>query len=449
MKHRFYIISLWLACCLLGEAQTKQQKELETRKRNLLEQIKQMSELRSKEAQNRKSVISQIEEISHKIQAQTQLIHITNQQANLLDEQISNNQHQIGDLEREVEQLKKEYANIIRQSYKHRSGNSQLMFLLSAESVTQGYKRAQYIKQYTEYRKKQHQQIENKTKKLAQVQRDLVWQREEKKNVLAQNKDAQEQLIKQKHQQEGLVASIKKKEIQYEAEIKKKRLQANAIDKEIERLVRLAIEEANRKKAEAERKRKEAQRLAAAKKAAEAKRKALANTNKKTSETPPKEENVATKEEKNNTTFELTDEAQTLANNFEANKGKLVWPVARGYKSQGFGTYSDPIYPEVKHNNSGVTIITNTNADARAVFDGEVSAIIAVPGGNKAIQVRHGNFITIYYNLTEVYVSKDQQVFTKSPLGKIFTDSEGKTELKFFLYRNTTKLNPEYWIHKM
>ena len=96
-----------------------------------------------------------------------------------------------------------------------------------------------------------------------------------------------------------------------------------------------------------------------------------------------------------------------------------------------------------------VTLFTHKGEDARSVFEGEVSAIIAVPGGNKAVQIRHGNFITIYYNLTEVYVSKGQQVQTKTPLGKIFTDSEGKTEMKFFVYKNTTKLNPEHWIQRM
>lgn len=437
MKFRFLITALIISLTIFNtSAQNKQQKELETRKKALLVQIKEMSELRSKQAQTRKSVVSQIEEISEKIQAQTELIHITNQQANLLNDQIQNNQSQIASLQKELTQLRKEYASIIQQSYKHRSSNSQMLFLLSSESVTQGYKRIQYIKQYTEYRKKQSQQIQQKNQKLTQINDELVAQRQEKNKVLTENKSAKEQLLKEKQEQEILVASIKKKESEYEAEIKKKRLQANAIDKEIERLIRLAIEEANRKKAEAERKRKEAERLAAAKKSA--------SKNTKTTSV-----SSSNKEEKNTTSFELTPEGKALASSFEANKGKHIWPVARGYKSQGFGTYSDPIYPQLKHNNSGVTIVTTANADARAVFDGEVSAIIAVPGGNKAVQVRHGNFISIYYNLTEVYVNKGQRVFSKSPLGKIFTDSEGKTEMKFFLYKNTTKLNPEYWIHKL
>ena len=145
----------------------------------------------------------------------------------------------------------------------------------------------------------------------------------------------------------------------------------------------------------------------------------------------------------------LTPESRKVADSFEANKGNLIWPVVKGYKSQGFGVYYDPVYPELQHYNNGVTIATEAGAEARCVFEGEVSAIQSIPGSNKVVQVRHGNYITIYYNLTDVYVKKGDKVKAKEPLGKIFTDSNGKTEMKFFLYKNTTRLNPEFWIHKM
>ncbi|GIZ15721.1 murein hydrolase activator EnvC family protein [Capnocytophaga catalasegens] len=412
--HFFLILSIFFVWNEDFWAQTKQQKELQDRKKVLLEQIKEMSVLRSKQTQARKSVATQIQEINDKIQARTELIRITNQQANLLNQEINGNLRHIDALQKELKQLRKEYAAIIRQSYKNRSSKSQMLFLLSSETFTQGYKRLQYMKQYTEYRKKQSTQIQQKNDELKKINENLVWQRKEKEKILAENKIVQNQLTDEKKQQEILIASIRKKENEYEIQIRKKQAQANAIDKEIERLVRIAIAEAN------------------AKTKVEAKTTSTKTSVKK--ETP---------------TIELTPEGKTISSNFEANKGKLIWPVARGYKSQGFGTYSDPVYPDVKHNNSGVTIVTAENSDARAIFDGEVSAIIAVPGGNKAVQVRHGNFISIYYNLTDVYVNKGQQVYAKSPLGKIFTDSDGKTEMKFFLYKNTTKLNPEYWIHKM
>ena len=210
------------------------------------------------------------------------------------------------------------------------------------------------------------------------------------------------------------MASIKKKESEYATEIKKKQAQANKIDREIDRLIRLAIAEANKKV------------------------KPKSSSTSKTTNTAATSSKV----------FDLTPEGQALSSDFEANKGKLIWPIERGYKSQGFGTYDDPVYPDLKHYNNGVSLMAPRGTDARCVFNGEVSAVISIPGGNKAVQVRHGNFITIYYNLTQVYVSKGQKVSAKTPLGKIFTDSEGRTEMKFFVYKNTNKLNPEHWLRE-
>lgn len=208
-------------------------------------------------------------------------------------------------------------------------------------------------------------------------------------------------------QQEQLVNSIRKKEGEYASQIKQKRSQADELDRQIQKLIREAIAESNKK----------------------AGAKATGGSA---------------------TTFALTPEGRLIANNFAANKGSLIWPVERGYKSQGYGQYADPVYPDVKHNNNGVTIATIQGAKARAIFDGEISAIIAIPGGNKAVQVRHGNYITTYYNLSDVYVRKGEKVKAKQSLGAIVTNPiTGKTEMKFFLYKDTVKLNPEQWIAKM
>ena len=390
------------------------QRQLERQKKALMEQIREMSALRSQQAQERKSLSSQIEEISEKINARTQLIRLTNHQANLLNQQIKENQSQITALKEELASLKKSYAAVIAQSYKTHSPRSRWLFLLSSDNFAQGYKRLRYIQQYAQYRKKQAVEIQQKSTLLQQLTDSLSLQYQYQQNILEENQREQNRLSQEKKQQETLVASIKKKEGEYATEIRKKQAQANKIDREIDRLIRLAIAEANAKKAKS------------------AKGKNVSSTTSKVSDR----------------TFDLTPEGQALSSDFEANKGKLIWPIERGYKSQGFGTYDDPVYPDLKHYNNGISLVAPKGADARCVFNGEVSAIISVPGGNKAVQVRHGNFITIYYNLIEVFVTKGQKVFTKTPLGKIFTDSEGKTEMKFFVYKNTNKLNPEHWIRE-
>ncbi len=393
-------------------AQTSQkQKQLERQKKALMEQIREMSALRSQQAQERKSLATQIEEISEKISARTQLIRVTNHQANLLSQQIKENQDQMANLKKELEVLKKNYAAVIEQSYKTRSPQSRWLLLLASESFAQGYKRLRYLQQYSQYRKKQAQEIQEKNTLIQQLTDSLSLQHSYQRKIVEENKKEQDRLSQERKAQETLVASIKKKESEYADEIKKKQAQANKIDKEIDRLIRLAIAEANKK----------------------GKTTTTGTTSGKTS---------------SDKVFDLTPEGQALSSDFEANKGKLIWPIERGYKSQGFGTYDDPVYPDLKHYNNGITLMAPRNSDARCVFNGEVSAIISVPGGNKAVQVRHGNFITIYYNLIQVYVSKGQKVSAKTPLGKIFTDSEGRTEMKFFVYKNTNKLNPEHWLRE-
>jgi len=229
-------------------AQTSQkQKQLEKQKKALLEQIQEMSALRSQQAQERKSLAFQIEEISEKISARTQLIRLTNHQANLLSQQIKDNQNQISTLKKDLESLKKNYAAVILQSYKSRSPQSRWMFLLASESFTQGYKRLKYLQQYTQYRKKQAQEIQQKNTLLQQLADSLSSQYNYQRRIVEENQKEQTRLSQERKEQESLVASIKKKESEYAAEIKKKQAQANKIDREIDRLIRLAIVEANKK----------------------------------------------------------------------------------------------------------------------------------------------------------------------------------------------------------
>ena len=424
MKFIFKLILLFLFVPLLGIGQTKQ-KDLEQRKKALLEQIKQMSALRQQQSQQRKSTIQQIEEANEKILIRTRLIQINQQQANLLSKEIADNEDQLRNLKKELIYHKDEYAKIIVQSYRSKSAQNRLLFLLSSESFSQAYKRLSYMKQYANYRKEQVGFIQAKTDKIKSLNDTLVAQRNEKNQVLDEQRREQATLQQEKRELEQLAASIREVERSYESQIREKQKQANAIDREIQRLIRLAIIEANKR---------------------EQKNNASgvnATGSGMVTTTPPSADNTA------EVTFVLTPESRKVADSFEANKGNLIWPVAKGYKAHGFGVYYDPVYPELQHYNNGVTIATEKGAEARCVFEGEVSAIQSIPGSNKVVQVRHGNYITIYYNLIDVYVRKGDKVKAKDPLGKIFTNANGKTEMKFFLYKNTTRLNPEFWIHKM
>ncbi|WP_336299043.1 murein hydrolase activator EnvC family protein [Robiginitalea sp. SP8] len=237
------------------------------------------------------------------------------------------------------------------------------------------------------------------------MNQNLSAQRKEKEELIAANRRVRDQLMAEIQNQKGLLQTIRQNESAYAAEIESKRREAREIEREIDRLIRSAIAASNRDSGSG-------------------------NTS--------------------SSRFALTPEATLIASNFSANKGNLIWPVEKGVKKQGFGIYQDAVYPGIKHQSNGVIIATDEGARARAVFEGEVIAILAVPGGNKGVQVKHGNYISTYYNLSELYVKKGDKVQVKDELGEIHTNrSNGLTQLKFYLYRDATRLNPEDWIYRL
>jgi septal ring factor EnvC (AmiA/AmiB activator) len=396
------------AIFLLGTSafsQTGEQKQLEARKEQLENEIREINRLLFAERKQKGSVLDQMEALNQKINRQQQLIRVTNQQSNLLNRQINANIRHISKLREDLKALKADYAKMIRKSYENRSHQNRLLFLMSSASFFQAFKRLQYMKQYTQFRKKQGEEIVARTDELNNLNTDLTRQRKEKELLIAQNRRIKDQLTGQVTSQQALLKTIRRNESAYTAEIDTKRKEARAIEREIEKLIRSAIAASNRGRGDA---------------------------------------GVSSSR------FSLTPEATLIANNFSANKGRLIWPVEKGIKKQGYGVYPDAVYPGIKHRSNGVIIATDQGAKARAVFEGEVIAVLAVPGGNKGVQIKHGNFISTYYNLSELYVKKGDKVEAKDQLGQIFTNgSNGLTQLKFYLYRDATRLNPEEWIFRL
>ena len=403
-KHLLSLLIILICLQYQGVAQTSEQKALEAKREQLQKEITEMNRLLFAEKKQRGTVLDQMENLDQKINIRQQLIRVTNQQSNLLNRQINTNIRNITKLREDLEILKEDYAKMIRKSYQNKSQQSRLMFLLSAESFYQAYKRLQYLKQYTEYRRAQGEEIGRKTEELALLNRDLTEQRKEKEQLIAENTQAKNALLNEIKSQKDLLRSIRQNESKYTSALQAKKKEARQLDRQIERLIRNAIAASNR----------------------DAGSKAKSNT------------------------FALTPEAELVAKSFSANKGKLIWPVEKGVKRQGYGVYKDAVYPGIKHQSNGVIIATDEGARARAVFEGEVIAILAVPGGNKGVQIKHGNYISTYYNLSNLYVKKGDKVTAKDELGEIYTNRfNGLTQLKFYLYRDATRLNPEEWIYRL
>ena len=428
MKH--FLKYLFLFGCLIAvstvSAQIDKQKELEEKRQAILEEIKQINSLLFKTKKEEKSVLSQVEDLNQRISASENLIRVTNQQANLLTRNINDNIERISSLREELKIMKADYAEMVRKSYKSKSQQSRIMFLLSSQNFLQAYKRVQYMKQYAKFRKKQGEGIKAKTEELQKLNADLIEQKKTKQKLIAENELAKKQLTEERKDQQLLVATLKKDESKFTGQIRAKQKEADEIDRQIDALVKAAIEEANR--------------IAREKSLAEAKKKGTTVTSTK---------NVVTKEAKTEE-FALTAEDKALAASFTSNKGKLPWPVEKGMVVKSFGTHQHPQFPNVTTNSSGVEIATADNASVRAIFEGQVMSIQVIKGANKVVFIQHGDYISVYSNLATVSVKKGDKVSTKQNIGTVAkSPTEGKTVLKFYIYQNKTKINPADWIYRM
>jgi septal ring factor EnvC (AmiA/AmiB activator) len=432
---KFILSLIFLLTISFSWSQVSQQEKLEQRKAEILREIREKEEQLQNVQSKEKTVTKQLVLQTEKINLKEKLIKTTEKQTKLLSNDMYINQININRLKRELVLLKEDYANMIVKSYKSRSEQSRAMFLLSSENFLQAYKRAQYMKQYASYRKVQGEEIKNKTRELEGYNEKISVQKTEKQKLLEENQKEKTELEKEKQVQQELAKSIKKDKKQIIAEIKKKQQETRAIDNQIQKLIKAAIAAANKKTAEANRK------------TAEANRKTAPNSPKTVS---VETSNAASKAIETSTKIVLTSEGQLIANNFKANKGKLPWPVEKGFVSLPYGDQPHPVYKTLVVHNSGVEITTDQGANARAVFGGEVISVMILSPVNKAVMIQHGDYFTVYQNLSSVNVSKGDKVSTKQTIGRIRTNGDtGKTVLKFTISQNTTYNNPATWLFNM
>lgn len=402
-KQHIFFILLFVGISFSGFSQSKEREKLEQQRLELREQIREINKQLTSTQNKEKSILTEVEDLDRRIRATENLIKVTNQEANLLTREINTNLNKIQKLRKDLEKLKDDYAKMIQKSYKSKSQQSRIMFLFSSESFLQAYKRLQYMKQYTNYRKEQGEQIKKQTLELQQLNTDLSEQKKAKEQLLADNRQTRENLRKDKQQQQELVATLQKEEGKIERQLHKKQQEVSAIDKQIEKLIREAI-------------------------AAENKKKGSTATSK----------------------FEMTPEAKALAADFTANKGKLPWPVKSGVVAMKFGKNLHPIVKSISIQSNGVRIETNENEPVRVVFNGSVFKIQAIPGANKAVLVRHGDFITVYNNLAGINVEVGDVLSTGQIIGRVGKHTSTKRPtLTFLIYKNTQILNPALWIYKM
>jgi len=385
-------------------AQTKKQRALEKQRIELQRQIDQINQQLDASRSNKNAALDVYEQIKRKIAIRRQLISNLRREINGISHQINKTEKQIAKLSKEIAQLKKSYAKMVRQSYNSRSRESKLYFLFSSEGFYQAFKRMQYMKQYNRYRKKQGEEILQKKDEQVLLKVSLEKNRQSKRKLYKNYKKEAAKIKKEQEKQQTVIAELKKQERHYIKQIKAKQKQQAKIDKQIEDLIKKAIVKSNRK---------------------------VKKSNRKADK------------------FFLTPEGRKLANSFSSNRGALPWPVKKAYISRKFGKGHHEIYKNIPITSSGIHLSTVKGSKARAVFNGTVLQIQVVPGGNSSVFIKHGNYLTIYGNLINVTVTPGQKVKTRQVIGTVATDPlSHKTELKFKIYKNTTKLNPEKWLQK-
>lgn len=386
-----------------GYTQSTSKKQLEARRLKLEKEIKEANSILTLTNNKQKSVSSQVEDLMYNINIRKNLIRVTNDQANLLSRLISKNTKEVNQLTVQLELLKKDYAEMVVKSYKSRSVHSRLMFLFSSENFKQAYKRLQYFEQYKLYQKNQAEIIKSKSLELNQLNAELKLQQDEKKSLIEKNREVNLILEEELKQQNILITDIKKDIGKYRASINRKQREIEKLDKQIEKLIKEAIAASNKKKGS-----------------------------------------------KRSSSFTLTPEAKALAASFESNKGKLPWPVKKGIVKVKYGTQPSPIDPSIKIRSNGIRIATEPAAKVKAIFKGEVLAIHLVKRGNPSVLIRHGNYISVYKNLSKIYVKKGQIIETNQEIGQVFTNpNSGESILNFSLFKDGSTQNPMYWIMRI
>lgn len=375
------------------------QKKLEAQKISLTKEISQINSLILDSRKKSKNLANELEDIQLKISVRDKLININNSQLNNLTNIIYNQTEKLSDLENELIKLKEEYEKIIYSSYKKKSTQMKLMFLFASENINQAFKRFQYFKQYSKYRKKQADKIVLIQTQISQTIDSLQIRKNNKQNIIDENREVKETLTKEKQLQNTLFKNLLKNQKNYALEINEKEKQTRLIDNEIQKLIRLAIAESNKNN--------------------------------------------------NSTNFALTPEGRLISTNFQANKGRLPWPLKQGVVVRRFGTQPHPVVRTTTINSNGISLATSPNSVAYSVFDGEVLSVYGFSGGNPGVLIRHGKYISNYQNLSSIFVKKGDKINANDEIGIVFTnESTGKTVLKFNIFNELKPENPTIWLDK-
>ncbi|MBU2650259.1 MAG: peptidoglycan DD-metalloendopeptidase family protein [Bacteroidetes bacterium] len=406
-KLKIFFLSGFILITFLLSGQTRDRKKLEQEKTQIEEEIRYNNELLDETRQTRKTSLNELVLLEKQVGKREQLITAINKEIRYYEQKINSNNDSIRKLTSTLEQLKEEYARMIYYAYKNRNVYNRLMFIFSSEDFNQAYRRLKYFQQYGSHRKTQAELIKKTQHDLELKTQEMEDQKRQKEQLLAEQESEMQKLAQEKDQKSKTVNLLSKREKELKEQLKAKEKAAANLQKAITEIIaeeiRLAEEKAKR------------------------------------------EANMTTRE-----SMSLTPAELELSNDFAQNRGRLPWPTEKGVVSSSFGEHDHPVLKRVKVNNNGIDIVTSTGSKARAVFSGTVTRVISIPSYHNGVIIRHGEYLSVYLNLDQVFVSKGQTVQTLQELGTIHhNQEEGKTELHFELWKSKTLMDPMHWLLKL
>jgi murein hydrolase activator len=389
------ILILWVLAGLSAHAQSLE--ELRKKKISASEEIRYTNELLGKVNESQKATLGKLRLLNKQIEQRNHLITVISSEVSLLHMLIEDNTTVVEILTSDLEKIKQEYAQITRFAWKNRNSYDKILFFLSAKNFNEAFRRYVYLRQYADYRIKQTEIITSLQSILTTKLSDLELQQGVQQTVMTEKVKENQKLTAQKKQQDDVAKELQKKK----ADLQKKLAQQRSIEQQLAEEIQKIIEEETKKDVKSGKQ-----------------------------------------------GFKMTPDQELAGSNFEQNRKLLPWPVEKGVITERFGVHGHPVLEKVTVNNNGISIATEPGSKARAVFNGEITRVFGITGGNMAVIIRHGHFLTVYSNIVNVVVKKGDKVSIRQNLGTVYSDpsDDNKTILKFQIWKESQKQDPEDWL---
>jgi septal ring factor EnvC (AmiA/AmiB activator) len=430
VSNLIWIITLLVAGNTFAQSTSEKLKKEQS---NLEKKISNTRSMLDKTKNNAKASLNELRLIDNQIRFREELVTNFDQQVRGAEVKVIRKDAEVKELTQRLSDMKEQYRQLLLYAYKHRNKFGKLMYLFSATSYNEAIKRGSYLERIADIQLKQFRIIRQHQSLISKEISSIQQEKEYKLKILNEKRSEKAVIEKDKRKQEEVYSKFKKEESKLLSQLKEDEKKKENLKQKINSAIQkeIADTEAKRKKAEAEKAKKST---------------TTTTTTTPSATTKPETTTTTTKKE---TTLPETKESAALSKSFEGNKGKLPWPVDKGSITEGFGRNAHPTLENVFTNNNGVDISSPKGASVRAVFEGEVTSVLNIPGAGKVVIIKHGNYRTVYSNLQDTYVKIGSKVTTKQAIGTLLV-TEGLSLAHFEIHQvlgtTSVALNPSLWI---